>query len=73
MSYNARRRDIVGTIGFFVLGMLIGGFAAMIAVWREWLQFKRSGVLEKNDVMRYVMVSSAGAVVQLVVLIIILC
>lgn len=71
MEYNAHRRNIIGTLGFFVLGVLIGGFASMIAVWREWLQYKRNGVLESNDVMRYVIVSSCGAVVQIIVLLII--
>lgn len=68
MTYDAKKRDIIGTLGFFVLGVLIGGFASMIAIIREWVQFKRSGVLESNDVWRYVMVSSAGAVVQLVII-----
>ena len=72
MAYNERRRNIIGTIGFFVLGLLIGGFAAMIAVWREWLQYKENGVLEVGDLWRYVIASSAGAVVQLVTLLIIL-
>lgn len=68
MAYNAKKRDILGTLGFFVLGVLIGGFASMIAVIREWMQYKRSGVLESNDVWRYVMVSSAGAIVQLIII-----
>ena len=71
MTYDAHKRNIIGTIGFFVLGVLIGGFASMIAVWREWLQYKKNGVLESNDVMRYVIVSSTGAVIQFIVLLII--
>lgn len=69
MAYNAKKRDIIGTIGFFALGMLIGGFASMIAVIREWLQYKRSGVLESNDVWRYVFSSSIGAIIQTVLII----
>lgn len=68
MAYNAKKRDIIGTLGFFCLGVLIGGIAPMIAVWREWLQYKKNGVLESNDVWRYVMVSSAGAVIQLIII-----
>lgn len=67
MAYNAKKRDIIGTIWFFALGLLIGGFASMIAIVREWLQYKQNGVLESNDVMRYVIVSSVGAVIQLLV------
>ena len=68
MAYNAHKRNIIGTLGFFVLGVLIGGFASMIAVIREWVQYKRSGVLESNDVWRYVIVSSCGAVIQTVLI-----
>lgn len=71
MSYNAKKRDIIGTLGFFILGLLIGGFASMIAVWREWMQYKANGVLEYNDMWRYVIVSSIGAIIQFVVLLII--
>jgi len=66
------KRNIIGTLGFFVLGVLIGGFASAVAVWREWLQFKKNGVLESNDVMRYVIVSSIGAVIQFMVVLTIL-
>lgn len=72
MTYNAKHRNIIGTLGFFCLGLMIGGFASMIAVWREWLQYKESGVLESNDVMRYVIVSSCGAVIQFLVVLTIL-
>ena len=71
VEYNAYKRNIIGTIGFFVLGVLIGGFASMIAVWREWLQYKENGVLEQGDVWRYMIASSCGAVVQMIVLLII--
>jgi hypothetical protein len=68
MAYNAKRRDIIGTIGFFALGLLIGGFASMIAVIREWVQYKENGVLEQGDLWRYVFASSIGAVIQMIVL-----
>jgi hypothetical protein len=72
MAYNAKRRDIIGTIGFFALGLLIGGFASMIAVIREWVQYKENGVLEQGDLWRYVFASSIGAVIQMIVLLYIL-
>ena len=72
MAYNEHKRNIIGTIGFFALGLLIGGFASMIAVWREWLQFKANGVLEQGDLWRYVFASSIGAVIQMIVLLYIL-
>lgn len=71
-NYDAGRRNVVGTIGFFALGLLVGGFAAMIAVLREYAQYKRNGRLECDDVLRYVLVGSAGAVVQLIILIVLL-
>ena len=72
MTYNAHKRNVVGTIGFFVLGLLIGGVAPMIAVIREWVQYKKNGVLETGDLWRYVIASSIGAVIQMVVLLIII-
>ena len=72
MAYDAHKRNIIGTIGFFALGLLIGGFASMIAVIREWLQYKANGVLEQGDLWRYVFASSIGAVIQMVVLLIII-
>ena len=72
MAYNAKYRDIVGTIGFFLLGLITGGFAPMVAVIREWKQYKESGTLEVNDLWRYIFVSSLGAVVQMFVLLIII-
>lgn len=67
MAYDAHKRNIIGTIGFFALGLLIGGFASMIAVIREWLQYKANGVLEQGDLWRYVIVSSMGSVIQMII------
>jgi hypothetical protein len=73
MAYDAHKRNIIGTIGFFALGLLIGGFAPMIAVIREWKQYKENGVLEQGDLWRYVLASSIGSVIQVIVLLNILC
>jgi hypothetical protein len=73
MAYDAHKRNIIGTIGFFALGLLIGGFASMIAIIREWLQYKENGVLEQGDLWRYVLASSIGSVIQVIVLLNILC
>lgn len=72
MNYDTHKRNIIGTLGFFCLGVLIGGFASAIAVWREWLQYKENGVLESNDVMRYVIAASIGAIVQLAIVLVLL-
>ena len=72
MAYNARKRNIIGTLGFFILGVLIGGFSPAIALWREWRQSKEGGVLEVGDLWRYIIAGSAGAVVQFLVMLIIL-
>ena len=72
MEYNARHRDIVGTVGFFLLGVVLGGFSPAIATLREYAQYRRNGKLEHGDLLRYVLVGSAGAVVQMVVLIVLL-
>lgn len=68
MTYNAKHRNILGTIGFFALGVLIGGFASMVAVIREWMQYKANGVLEQGDLWRYVFASSIGAIIQTVLI-----
>lgn len=68
MTYNEHKRNVVGTIGFFCLGVLIGGVAPMIAVVREWVQYKANGVLEQGDLWRYVFASSIGAVIQTVLI-----
>ena len=68
MAYDAKKRDTIGTLGFFILGLLIGGFASMIAVIREWMQYKANGVLEQGDLWRYVFASSIGAVIQTVLI-----
>lgn len=67
MTYNAKHRNIIGTLGFFVLGMLFGGVASAIVVWREYRQYKKSGRLEYHDVWRYIIASSCGAVIQFLV------
>jgi hypothetical protein len=72
MAYDAHKRNIIGTLGFFILGVMIGGFASMIAVIREWLQYKANGVLEQGDLWRYIFASSIGAVIQMIVLLYIL-
>jgi hypothetical protein len=72
MAYDAHKRNIIGTLGFFTLGLLIGGFASMIAIIREWLQYKENGVLEQGDLWRYIFASSIGAVIQMIVLLYIL-
>lgn len=71
-NYDAGRRDVVGTVVFFLLGVVLSGFSPAIAVLREWMQYRRSGVLEHGDLLRYVLVGSAGAVVQMVMLIVLL-
>lgn len=68
MAYDAHKRNIIGTIGFYVLGLLIGGVAPMIAVLREWVQYKKNGVLETGDLWRYVIASSCGSIIQMIVL-----
>lgn len=68
MAYNEHKRNVVGTIAFFVLGLLIGGVAPMVAVIREWAQYKKNGVLEQGDLWRYVFASSIGAVIQTVLI-----
>lgn len=67
MAYDAHKRNIIGTIGFFCLGLLIGGVASMIAVIREWVQYKKNGVLETGDLWRYVIASSMGSVIQMII------
>lgn len=67
MTYNAKDVILSARLDSSFLGVPIGGIASMIAVIHEWLQSKLSGMLESNDVMRYIILSSCGAVIQFIV------
>ena len=68
MAYNAHKRNVIGTLGFFCLGVLINGIAPIIAILREYSQYNKNGVLEHDDIKRYVVSSSIGVLVNTILI-----
>ena len=72
--YNRNKRNILGAVIFFVLGLLISGFATVIAILREKHQSDKGGFeLESDDLVRYSVASGIGAAVQAAGLLLWLC
>lgn len=69
---QSKKRDIQGSIVAFILGLLLSGIGTIIMVLREvWQAETYDFELEKDDVVRYSILSSTGAVVNLILLLII--
>ena len=65
-------RNIKGNIVAFCLGLLLSGIGTIIMVLREvWQAETYDFELEKDDVVRYSILSSTGAVLNLILLLII--
>lgn len=66
------RRDKIGTAVAFVLGLLLGGIGTIIMVLREcWQSYRHGFEIETADVVRYSLVSSLGAVINTITLLLI--
>ena len=69
---QSKKRDIQGNIVAFVLGLLLSGIGTIIMVLREvWQAETYDFELEKDDVVRYTIISSVGAVFNLIILLLI--
>lgn len=69
---QSKKRDIQGSIVAFFLGLLLSGLGTIIMVLREvWQSETYDFELEKDDVVRYSILSSIGAVLNLILLLII--
>ena len=69
---QSKKRDIQGSIVAFCLGVLLSGLGTIIMVLREvWQSETYDFELEKDDVVRYSILSSIGAVVNLILLLVI--
>ena len=68
---RTKRRNIIGTAAWFAVGLLIGGLAFVPMAAREWWQWKHYGLpkLETDDIERYGLAISAGAIVQCVAIV----
>lgn len=67
------RRDKLGLAVAFLLGVLLGGLGTVTMVLRECWQSRRYGFpVEVDDVVRYSIASSAGTLVNVLLLILIL-
>lgn len=53
--FSFNRRDIIGLVGWFIVGLLVGVFALPLMVGREIYQYKRYHLarFEWEDVVRY--------------------
>ena len=69
---DSKKRDKYGTLLAFVMGLLFNVLGVIFMVWRELIQSKKGGFpIETDDVVRYSILSSIGAVVNLILLLII--
>ena len=69
---QSKKRDIQGSIVAFVLGLLLSGIGTIIMVLREvWQAETYDFELEKDDVVRYTILSSVGTVFNLIILLLI--
>ena len=65
-------RDKTGTAVAFVLGLLLNGLGTIIMVLREcWQSYRHGFEIETADVVRYSLVSSLGAVINTITLLLI--
>lgn len=64
--FTLNRRDIIGLIGWFVVGSLIGLFAIPLMVGREICQYKHYHLprFEWEDVVRYSVVILASSLLR---------
>lgn len=65
------KRDKIGLAVAFLLGVLFNGLGTITMVARELYQSKKYGfAIETNDVVNYSIVSSVGAILNVVLLIV---
>ena len=63
------RRDRLGLAVAFLLGVLLGGLGTIVMVLREcWQAYKYHFEIETADVVRYSLMASVGAVVNVIIL-----
>ena len=69
---TSTERNRLGNIVAFILGLLLSGIGTIIMVLREvWQAETYDFELEKDDVVRYTIISSVGAVFNLIILLLI--
>lgn len=67
------KRNMIGTVGAFCLGVLFGPLATIFMICREQWQAKKYGFdIESDDLVRYGITTSIGAVFNLIILFLIL-
>lgn len=70
---DSKKRDKYGTLLAFVMGLLFNVLGVIFMVWRELRQSKKGGFpIETDDVVRYSLVSSLGAVLNAVLIVLLL-
>lgn len=65
------RRDKIGLAVAFLLGVLFNGLGTITMVLREcWQSYRHGFEIETADVVRYSLMASVGAVVNMIILLI---
>ena len=65
------RRDKIGLAVAFLLGLLFNGLGTITMVLREcWQSYKVGFDIETADVVRYSLMASVGAVVNLIIMLV---
>lgn len=68
-EYNAKKRNALGIVGWFIVSLVINLFAFVPMVWREKRQAKKGGFpLEWDDILRYGWAIVIGSGIQGLVL-----
>lgn len=65
------RRDKLGLAVAFLLGLLFNGLGTIVMVLREcWQSYKGGFEIETADVVRYSLMASVGAVVNVIIMLV---
>lgn len=71
-EYNKKKRDAIGSVVAFVLGLVLNALGVIIMTLREKHQSVKGGFpLESDDLFRYSIFSGIGALLNTIVLVVV--
>lgn len=71
-EYNKKKRDAIGSVVAFVLGLVFNALGVIIMTLREKQQSVKGGfLLESDDLFRYSIFSGIGALLNTIVLVVV--
>lgn len=71
-EYNKKKRDAIGSVVAFVLGLVLNALGVIIMTLREKQQSVKGGfLLESDDLFRYSIFSGIGALLNTIVLVVV--